>query len=484
MSIDDCPTLKFLLPQGLQYAPGRLIDQKYRLEKLLGQGAMGAVWQARNVRLDMAVALKLLHREVRGTEATQRLLIEARVAAKLCHPSVVRVFDCGEAEDGAAYIIMELLDGASLAALLERHGKLPAQLAVQLLLPIIDGLCACHRAGIVHRDVKPENIVVSQAGSHMQPKLLDFGIAKLHDDRCTRLTADGSLTGSPTYMAPEQARGEADVDQRADIWAACVVIYELVSGVSPFVADNQYAVLRAVVEREPAPLSEPSCATLWPILRRGLSKDRNLRFASARALGQALACWLISQGRVEDVCGEPLIWNWEVVPRVNASSPPFPREAPKLSLDGGALRNSTSTGLLAVVRGSGTGMLPNPKRWRSRAACALGLLATFPLLLAVQARDADVPPNPAVSAPQMAAQERARSAEPAANREDAFGSQGAAPRSAARASEQPRAAPEASSTRNLPARAQSVPTNPGAGTRRNARAPRREAAALGLKDPF
>jgi serine/threonine-protein kinase len=290
--------------------PGSLIGGKYRLESLLGEGGMGAVWHARNVRLDLPVALKLLHPEVRCEDTMTRLLTEARVEAKLCHASIVRVFDYGETERGDAYIVMELLEGSSLGDLLDEHGPLPAEAAVRLLLPIIHGLCAAHRAGIVHRDLKPENIFIAQAGSQLQPKLLDFGIAKLHGELWAQMTVDGCLLGSPAYMAPEQARGLADVDQRADIWAMCVVLHELISGVNPFAADNQYAVLSAVVEREPPALTGPGCATLWPILQRGLIKDRNQRFANACELGEALARWLIEQGEREDACGEPLAWNW------------------------------------------------------------------------------------------------------------------------------------------------------------------------------
>jgi serine/threonine protein kinase len=309
MSFEHSPTLILTSVPDSAHGAGSLIGAKYRLEQLLGEGGMGAVWRARNVLLDLPVAVKLLHPQLRSNDTSTRLLNEARVEAKLRHPSIVRVFDYGETECGEAYIAMELIEGSSLGDLLDQHGTLPAKLAVRLMLPVIHGLCAVHRAGVVHRDVKPENIVVAESGPHLQPKLLDFGIAKLRD---SRLTIDGSLLGSPAYMAPEQARGSDDVDQRADVWALCIVLYELIAGTNPFAGGNPYAVLRAVVEREPPPLNVAGCAKLWPILRRGLAKDRDARTASACELGEALARWLIAEGEHEDACGEPLARNWEV----------------------------------------------------------------------------------------------------------------------------------------------------------------------------
>ena len=294
--------------------PGAVIGGKYQLETQLGEGGMGSVWRARNVTLDLPVALKLLHPELSNAQSTSRLLNEARAEAKLSHPSIVRVFDFGETEQHDAYIVMELLEGINLAQVLDEHRALPASYAVRLLLPIVHGLCAAHGAGVVHRDIKPENILIAKAGSHLQPKLLDFGIAKLNGDRAARGETSGSdLFGSPGYMAPEQVCGLDDVDERADVWALCLVLYELISGQNPFAAPTQVAVLCAIMQRDVQPLAAAGCEQLWPILRRGLAKDREQRHASARELGDALARWLVSAyGELEDACGEPLAWNWNV----------------------------------------------------------------------------------------------------------------------------------------------------------------------------
>jgi eukaryotic-like serine/threonine-protein kinase len=317
MSLTNSTTIGLAEAPSCEHAAGMLIGGKYRLERMLGEGGMGAVWQASNVHLDLPVALKLLHPELRDRDTTARLLTEARVEARLCHPSIVRVFDYGETEHGAAYIVMDLLEGPTLSDLLELHGTFPPIAAVGLLLPVIHGVCAVHRAGVVHRDLKSHNIMVVQTGMQLRPTLLDFGIAKLQGEFSRKLTIEGYVLGSPAYMAPEQARGDLDVDERADIWALCVVLYELISGASPFDAHNQYASLCAVLERDAPPLTGAGCTTLWPILKRGLAKDRQLRTASAHELGQELARWLIEQGETEDACGDSLVGAWSLAAAAN-----------------------------------------------------------------------------------------------------------------------------------------------------------------------
>ncbi|HYQ16315.1 MAG TPA: serine/threonine-protein kinase, partial [Polyangiaceae bacterium] len=205
---------------------GSLLAGKYRLESLLGEGGMACVWRAHNEALDVPVALKLLRAGPSNLRLPQRLRQEARAAARLVHPSIVRVFDVGVADDGEPFIVMELLHGSSLADELG-GGKIGSLRAVQLLLPIAEALTVAHAEGIVHRDLKPENVFLATSGERLQPKLLDFGIAKLHRASAVaaKLTEVGTTLGSPSYMSPEQVRGD-DVDYRADIWSFCVVLYE------------------------------------------------------------------------------------------------------------------------------------------------------------------------------------------------------------------------------------------------------------------
>ena len=189
------------------YAPGYVILGKYELELILGEGGMGAVWRARNTSLDSPVAIKLirtgLNRETLGT----RLLQEARAAAKLGHPAIVRVFDVGHTEHGDPFIVMELLHGESFGSLLLATNRMPATRAVQLLLPIADALSAAHGKRIVHRDLKPDNVFISNNEGQIQPKLVDFGIAKLEKrDGGSLLTQAGAGARQPRLHVARSRR--------------------------------------------------------------------------------------------------------------------------------------------------------------------------------------------------------------------------------------------------------------------------------------
>jgi len=296
-----------------RYHAGSVLCEKYRLESLIGEGGMGAVWRASNLLLGLPVAIKLIRADLDRDALRARLQLEARSVAKLGHPAIVRVYDVGETELGDPFIVMELLHGETLAQLLAQ-GRLSAVRAVQIILPIIDALAVAHARGIVHRDLKPDNLLIALEDQRTQPKILDFGIAKLTDPRDAnhRLTEIGTVVGSPDYMSPEQARGREDVDYRTDIWSLCVVLYEAITASAPFSASNYNALLRAIVEDEPKPLSEHAAgdAPLWEILKRGLSKDPQQRQRSMAELGRALAAWLMTHGAHEDACNTSLESKW------------------------------------------------------------------------------------------------------------------------------------------------------------------------------
>ncbi|MDQ2647524.1 MAG: serine/threonine protein kinase, partial [Myxococcota bacterium] len=296
---------------GHHTAPGVIVEQKYELVRLLGEGGMGAVWVAKHLTLDVHVALKVMHSDL-GEQvpgAADRMLQEARAAACIGHPAIVQVFDFGRTRDGAPFISMELLHGESLAQAVERRGRLPATRALQVLLPIADALAVAHQRGIVHRDLKPDNVFLARlADGRVQPKILDFGIAKLETEHLPKLTVQGTVLGSPAYMAPEQAWGENDIDQRADIWAFSVMLYELLTGTVPFQADSYNALLFAITRNEPKPIADfgVDSPELWQILLKGLAKDRNARYADMRELGRAFASYLLSQGVKTDITKAPI----------------------------------------------------------------------------------------------------------------------------------------------------------------------------------
>jgi eukaryotic-like serine/threonine-protein kinase len=249
---------------------------------------MGEVWESQHATLRRPVALKLVR--IAG-EMRVRLLYEARVLANLRHPAIVAVHDAGVTDDGIGYLAMDVLDGESLASRIARR-PLPVLDAVALFVELLGGLEAAHAAGIVHRDIKPDNVLLVGRDAASRPVLIDFGIAMA-------ITADGTApdrSGTPAYMAPEQLSGMAS-NERTDVWAASLSLYESVTGRVPFEGPDLAATTRFVLE---APLSFPTDVSaldgkLWGILTRGLRKDPEDRTATVRELRGSLADWLVSK---------------------------------------------------------------------------------------------------------------------------------------------------------------------------------------------
>jgi eukaryotic-like serine/threonine-protein kinase len=308
------PSEPLLKPLEERYAEGDVIAGKYQLARIIGRGGMGSVWLAHNLALDIDVAVKLIRRDRTAPEAAGRLLQEARAAARLKHPSIVRVFDFGETELGDPFIAMELLQGEPLGAVLRRRGRLPPVVAVQTLLPVAAALVSAHSKGIVHRDLKPDNVfLVSDESGELVPKVVDFGIAKLiSPDIDRQVTMAGAVLGSPDYMSPEQARGAENVDDATDVWTFTVLLYEALTGQRPFDGPNYNALIAAILTQAPCTIMrlgvhEPE---LWTILERGLAKSTAHRYASMRELGAALASWVVARGVDEDVAGNPIAKQW------------------------------------------------------------------------------------------------------------------------------------------------------------------------------
>lgn len=293
---------------SVAYTAGDLIAGKYRLVRLIGRGGMGVVWEAHSDALDIRVAIKLIHQFTASEEEQKRLLLEARAAARLVDPGVVRVFDCGETSNGEPYVVMELLEGEDLATRLDERGRIQPVEAVRTLLPIVRALGTAHAANIVHRDVKPENVFLTKSVTgEEQPKLLDFGIAKVEMPWEKRLTQAGSTLGSPNYMSPEQARGE-EVDGRSDLWGVCILLYEAIAGELPFDGNSYNAVMHAILSARVTSFPELGIQEpeLWAIVARGLERERALRWQTTVELADALGAWLIERGILHDVTGVSL----------------------------------------------------------------------------------------------------------------------------------------------------------------------------------
>jgi serine/threonine-protein kinase len=310
--------------KSAEYKEGDVIASKYRLARVLGEGGMGSVWLATNLTLEVDVALKLIRRGMWTEETASRLLQEARAAAQLEHASIVRVFDFGSTQHGDPFIVMELLRGESLAALIDRKGRLPASNAVRIVLPIASALVTAHDKGIIHRDLKPDNVFLCKSDAGVVPKVVDFGIAKLAHNPSKRRTRFGIVLGSPEYMAPEQARGE-DIDGRSDVWSLAVVLYETITGHRPFDGPTYEAQVTAVATYQPPAITDFGVGddALAAIVERGLAKEPSERWPSMRAFGAALAEWAVTRDIASDISAGKLseIWLGEGV-RSPSYAPP------------------------------------------------------------------------------------------------------------------------------------------------------------------
>ena len=277
---------------------GRVLGGRYRLGERLGQGGWGSVYAAVQVDLGRPVAIKVLHTSVAlSSDGLARFEREARSAAALGHPNIAQVTDFSASSGEPPFLVMELLTGATLGATMRAQQRLAPRRVAWIAYQVLAGLDVAHKAGIVHRDIKPDNVfLVAMPGVEDFVKLLDFGIAKLSGDSAAsqHLTSTGTMLGSPAFMAPEQVRSN-EVDHRVDLYALGATMYLALSGRMPFDAPTIHGLLLAITEQRAAPLSalEPSFdPALSAVVERAMHKDPNGRYANAAEMRAALEPWL------------------------------------------------------------------------------------------------------------------------------------------------------------------------------------------------
>jgi serine/threonine-protein kinase len=273
---------------------GQVLDGKYKLTTLLGKGGMGSVYRGQHVVIGKQVAVKFLHAEFAGSEeVVKRFYREAQAAAAIGHDGIIDVMDVGIAPSGEPYLVMEFLEGESLADLLVRAGPLDVGAATGIFEPALRALHAAHAKGIVHRDLKPENIFIQhRPDGAPRIKLIDFGISKITvGPGGEKLTQTGSVMGTPAYMSPEQAKGSTELDHRSDLYSMGVILYEMLTGKLPFKGENFTEIIISILTEEPIPPRE-ACAEFpgeaEPVLLRALIKDPAGRYGDALQFAEAL----------------------------------------------------------------------------------------------------------------------------------------------------------------------------------------------------
>jgi len=272
---------------------GRSIDGRYRIDSLIGAGGMGTVYRATRLLIGDEVAIKILHQDHGDAHSSERFRREAQAAARLKHPNAVSIYDFGISTDGLQYLVMEFVEGISLRERLN-HGPLDFATATEVISQVCAALDEAHRRQIIHRDIKPDNIILHPSAAGLRVKVLDFGIAKLRDETAGHLTQTGSVMGTPHYMSPEQCLGE-ELDPRADIYSVGIVLYEMLCGRVPFNSPVSTAVVVQHVSQAP-----PSLRSINPavpevaeeVVIHAIQKNRDDRPSTAGTLAQELVAAL------------------------------------------------------------------------------------------------------------------------------------------------------------------------------------------------
>jgi serine/threonine protein kinase len=340
------------------FQPGARVADKYVVERLIGEGGLGIVVAARHVHLDQVVAIKSLRPNALASKGVaERFLREARLAAKIRSEHVVHVYDVGTLPDGTPYMVMEYLAGTDLGRQLHASGPLPVDKAVDYVLQACEALAEAHIAGIVHRDIKPDNLfIATSAGGKSLLKILDFGISKMATRKTNsgnELTEAGDKFGTPVYMSPEQLLSARDVDARTDVWAIGVVLYELLTGKLPFDGDLP-ELCAAILNKPPVPLASARPylpESLQGVIDRCLAKNVEERFQNVAELAQELRMFAgpVSQVRIDHVvqlirgAGEA-VRPQTPIPQASGRSL---REEPTLSETSGERAATTGSGVSA-----------------------------------------------------------------------------------------------------------------------------------------
>jgi serine/threonine-protein kinase len=363
---------------------GQLLDNKYRIVRLLGEGGMGAVYEGENIRIRHRVAIKVLHPTVASDSAArERFEREAQAAGHIGSEHIVEVFDLGELANGARYMVMEFLAGETLSQRVQTLGRLTPHAVAPLMLQLLDGLAAAHLAGIIHRDLKPDNVFLQRTKHGTDfVKIVDFGVSKFNQlaNAQMSMTRTGAVVGTPYYMSPEQVKGGKNIDHRSDLYSAGVVLFESVTGQLPFIADSFNELMFKIALE--APLDpEVACPGLDPwfatLLRKATARDANDRYQTAAEFAHAIAEWM----QAANVASLPSRRGTGIAFPV--TTPPQGAQVNATTPSGVSAVGVPSSGLAETVgleKTTGSGAMtstPNPKRRSAGAGAAIAIVTVL-----------------------------------------------------------------------------------------------------------
>src|SRR5438477_2537054 len=291
-----CPIDAAVLQRPSDPLVGQTLAGKYKIEKLIKRGGMGAVYIGKHVLMDKTVAIKVLHPSLAlDDDVVARFSREAKAASRISHPHAVSVTDFGESENGVVFLVMEYLDGTTLKEVIKADGPMALERVVEIVRQVTGALDVAHQQGVVHRDLKSDNIMLSQTNGDDWAKVLDFGIAKIQQGDGARdvdITAANLVIGTPQYMSPEQCSQSAEIDARSDIYSLGIIIYEMLAGSVPFTGESPTVIMMKQVQDAPPSLLAMRAdlpAGVGAVVARALEKNPAERFPSAGELSEELS---------------------------------------------------------------------------------------------------------------------------------------------------------------------------------------------------
>src|SRR5262245_13741759 len=359
---------------------GETLAGKYLIEELIKSGGMGSVYRGKHVLMDKRVAIKVLRPSLAVDDAVvARFSREAKAASRISHPHAVNVTDFGESENGVVFLVMEYLDGRTLKEIIKNEGAISIGRTVEIIRQVSGALDAAHEQGVVHRDLKSDNIMLSETNGGEWAKVLDFGIAKIQQPEGALdmdITAANLVIGTPQYMSPEQCSHSGPIDARSDVYSLGIIVYEMLAGRVPFTGESPTVIMMKQVQDEPPSILEARPhlpAEIASVVSRALAKEPADRFQSAGELSKALT--EVSQIEDSVVAGAPTtVANMPVVPITDdVDEETVVRPKPLDEITVVQRRHDRATVEQAAVAPSPTGVNP----WRILLPAAIALVAVF-----------------------------------------------------------------------------------------------------------
>ncbi len=379
---------------------GETLAEKYLIEQLIKRGGMGSVYRGKHVMMDKTVAIKVLRPSLAGDDVVvARFSREARAASRISHPHAVSVTDFGEAESGVVFLVMEYLDGRTLKDLLRSEGPMTLERTVEIIRQVSGALDAAHQQGVIHRDLKSDNIMLSQTNGGDWAKVLDFGIAKIQQPEGARdndITAANLVIGTPQYMSPEQCSQTGPIDARSDVYSLGIILFEMLAGRVPFTGDSPTVIMMKQVGDEPPSVLEarPDLpGSIDNLIKKALAKQPVVRFQTAGELSEALTQAAAEAGDAASATVAPAVADTASSTPIGLATDDLDEDTVIRPRDEGTLLRPLAETRVFTRQIEDQALLENFNPWRIMAPAAIVLVAVFGVVFLLTRGTSQTPMN-------------------------------------------------------------------------------------------